>query len=59
MRVTMFWDFGSAVSSQRQAAADHVKKSASGPAATEATAGSQAAAAGIGKLLEMPKKTLR
>ena len=26
--VTMFWDFGSAVSSQRQAAGDHVQASA-------------------------------
>ena len=29
MTVTMFWDFGSAVSSQRQAAGDHVQASVS------------------------------
>ena len=56
----MFWDFGSAVSSQRQAAGDHVQASPSGNLQQqEQRQESAVAAASIGKLLGMPKKTLR
>ena len=57
--VAMFWDVRSAVSSLRQAAGDDGPEvSLQRPAATEATAGSAAAAGSIGKLLEMSKRML-
>ena len=56
----MFWDLGSAVSSQRQATGDHVQASVSrNLQQQEQLQDPQWPQQAPGNLLEMPKKTLR